>query len=190
MRRFGWMITALLFLSAAASAEEWNKSFPISGVAELRVETSDAQIHVDTWDEKKIDAHITSTKWGFGQGGIEVKDHQSGDSVELEVRFPHGWPDRWRNPLTSSHQTSPVVSPASGEAGAERSGWRRNSAAAVAVGVEALAAEPAAQELGQDLARAEASCCLVLDPACPSERLGGCWRKASLIPSDRPAESW
>ena len=90
MRRFGWMITGLLFLSAAASAEEWNKSFPISGVAELRVETSDAQIHVDTWDEKKIEAHITSTKWGFGQGGIEVKDHQSGDSVELEVRFPHG----------------------------------------------------------------------------------------------------
>ena len=27
---------------------------------------------------------------GFGQGGIEVIDHQTGDSVELEVRFPHG----------------------------------------------------------------------------------------------------
>jgi hypothetical protein len=79
-----------VFLSAAASAEEWNKSFPIGGVADLRVETSDAQIHVDTWDQKKIDAHITSTKWGFGQGGIEVIDHQTGDSVELQVRFPHG----------------------------------------------------------------------------------------------------
>src|SRR5215468_411987 len=84
------LVIAGLFLSAAAYAEEWNKSFPISGVADLRVETSDAQIHVETWDEKKIDAHITSTKWGFGQGGIEVRDHQSGDSVELEVRFPHG----------------------------------------------------------------------------------------------------
>ncbi len=90
MRRFGWMITVLVLLSAAGWGEEWNKSFPISGQAELRVETSDAQIHVDTWDEKKIDAHITSTKWGFGQGGIEVIDHQTGDSVELEVRFPHG----------------------------------------------------------------------------------------------------
>jgi len=79
-----------MFLSAAAWGEEWNKSFPISGRAELRVETSDAAIHVDTWDEKKIEAHITSTKWGFGQGGIEVKEHQSGDAVELEVRFPHG----------------------------------------------------------------------------------------------------
>ena len=90
MRRFGWMITALLLLSAAAWGEEWNKSFPVSGQAELRIETSDAQIHVDTWDENKIDAHITSTKWGFGQGGIEVIDHQTGDSVEIEVRFPHG----------------------------------------------------------------------------------------------------
>jgi len=88
--RLTLVVVAGLVLAAAASAEEWNKSFSISGVADLRVETSDAQIHVDTWNEKKIDAHITSTKWGFGQGGIEVRDHQSGDSVELEVRFPHG----------------------------------------------------------------------------------------------------
>ena len=39
---------------------------------------------------KKIEARVTSNKWGFGQGGIEVIDHQTGDSVELEVRFPHG----------------------------------------------------------------------------------------------------
>jgi hypothetical protein len=77
-------------VSMLAQAEEWNKTFPITGRAELRVETSDAQIHVDTWDEKKIEAHVTSTKWGFGQGGIEVYDHQTGDSVEIEVRFPHG----------------------------------------------------------------------------------------------------
>lgn len=90
MRRWTWIVSGMVFLSALAWGEEWNKSFPISGRAELRVETSDAQIHVDTWDEKKIEAHITSTRWGFGQGGIEVHDHQTGDAVELEVRFPHG----------------------------------------------------------------------------------------------------
>jgi hypothetical protein len=93
MRRMGWAAAGLavvLTLSLGALGEDWNKTFAITGTAELRVETSDAQIHVDTWDEKKIEAHISSTKLGFGQGGIEVRDHQTGDSVELEVRFPHG----------------------------------------------------------------------------------------------------
>jgi len=93
MRRILWMIFMVAMVagvSALANAEEWNKTFSISGTPELRVETSDAQIHVDTWDEKKIEAHVTSTKWGFGQSGIQVYDHQTGDSVEIEVRFPHG----------------------------------------------------------------------------------------------------
>lgn len=91
-RILGITMSVALFagLAARAPAEEWNKTFPISGTAELRVETSDAQIHVDTWDEKKIEARVTSTRWGIGQGGVEVYDHQTGDSVEIEVRFPHG----------------------------------------------------------------------------------------------------
>lgn len=82
-----WMTVSM---ALPAHAEEWNKSFSITGRAELRVETSDAAIHVDTWDQKKIEARVTSDKWGFGQSGIEIYDHQTGDSVELEVRFPHG----------------------------------------------------------------------------------------------------
>ena len=95
MRRLLWIAIGLCLsnsLAQGAQPEEWTKSFNITGRAELRVDTSDAQIHVETWDEKKIEAHITSSKWGFGQGGIQVHDHQTGDSVELEVRFPHGFP--------------------------------------------------------------------------------------------------
>jgi putative adhesin len=95
MRRLLWIALGLGFslsLTQAAQAEEWNKTYTITGQPEMRVDTSDAQIHVDTWDEKKIEVHITSTKWGFGQGGIQIHEHQSGDSVELEVRFPHGFP--------------------------------------------------------------------------------------------------
>lgn len=93
MRRLFWIVVGLWIsfsLSLVAQGEEWNKSFPISGRAELRVETSDAAIRVDTWDQKTIEARVTSSKWGFGQSGIQVYDHQTGDSVELEVRFPHG----------------------------------------------------------------------------------------------------
>jgi len=79
-----------LALSLPALAEQWHKTFSIAGHPELRVESSDAAIHIDTWDQKTIEATVTSQKWGFGQGGIEVYDHQTGDSIELEVRLPHG----------------------------------------------------------------------------------------------------
>ena len=90
MRRFIGLSACCVLLTLAARGEEWTKSFDITGRPELRVETSDAQIHVDTWEQKKIEARVTSDKWGFGQGGIKVYDHQTGDSVEIEVRFPHG----------------------------------------------------------------------------------------------------
>jgi hypothetical protein len=91
--RFLWVGIGLwvaLSLSLLAQCEEWTKTFTITGQPELRVETSDAAIHVDTWDQKAIEARVTSQKWGFGQGGVQVFDHQTGDSVEIEVRFPHG----------------------------------------------------------------------------------------------------
>ncbi|MGC2196205.1 MAG: DUF4097 family beta strand repeat-containing protein [Terriglobales bacterium] len=93
MRRLLWIavgLWVLASLSPVAQGEEWNKTFNINGQADLRVETSDAHIRVDTWDQKKIEARVTSNKWGIGQGGVEVYAHQTGDSVELEVRFPHG----------------------------------------------------------------------------------------------------
>ncbi len=93
MRRLLWIAVGLwmsAFLSPVVQGEEWNKSFSITGRPELRVETSDAHIHVDTWDQNKIEARVSSDKWGFGQGGIQVHDHQTGNLVELEVRFPHG----------------------------------------------------------------------------------------------------
>jgi len=92
MRRLLWMGMGLsipLSLSLLAQGEEWKKAFPIAGQAELRVETSDANIRVDTWDQRSIEARVTSEKWGVGQGGIQVYDHQTGDAVEIEVRFPH-----------------------------------------------------------------------------------------------------
>lgn len=53
------------------------------------METSDANIHVYTWDQNSIVAKVTTTRYKIGEGGIRVDDHQNGDSVELEVRFPH-----------------------------------------------------------------------------------------------------
>src|SRR6516225_8486572 len=96
MRRWMWMGLGLWLACASlpfpALAEEWTKTFPISGHPELRIESSDACIHIDAWEQKSIAVKVTSEKWGFGQGALEVYDHQDGDSVEIEVRLPRGMP--------------------------------------------------------------------------------------------------
>jgi len=96
MRRWIWIGLGLWLACASlpfpALAEEWTKTFPISGHPELRIESSDAGIHIDAWEQKSIAVKVTSEKWGFGQGALEVYDHQVGDSVEIEVRLPRGMP--------------------------------------------------------------------------------------------------
>ena len=93
MKSANWRLLAIFVVMATCTAmagtpEEWTKTFTITDRPDLRVETSDANIHVDTWDQKSIEVRITSQKWGFGQGGLQVVDRQNGDAVEIEVRFP------------------------------------------------------------------------------------------------------
>jgi DUF4097 and DUF4098 domain-containing protein YvlB len=90
MRRTGSIILGFcLALVPLARAEQWSKTFTITGKPDLRVETSDANIRVDTWDQNTIEARVTTEGWKIGEGGVKVTDRQAGDSVELEVRLPH-----------------------------------------------------------------------------------------------------
>jgi len=90
MRQFTLALAIfVLALTPHARAEEWSKTFPLTGKPSLRVQTSDANIHVEVWDQNKIQAHITTEGYSIGEKGIRITDHQTGDSVELEVRYPH-----------------------------------------------------------------------------------------------------
>ena len=93
MRRFslifGLCLGLCLTLVPLAGADEWSKTFTISGKPNLRVETSDANIRVDTWDQHTIAARVTTERWKIGENGIKISARQSGDTVELEVRFPN-----------------------------------------------------------------------------------------------------
>ena len=88
----GTSILALAFAvicAIPANAEQWSKTYNISGTPDLRVETSDANIHVDTWDQKTIETTIISSHYNFGPGGLTVEEHQTGDTIEINLRFPH-----------------------------------------------------------------------------------------------------
>jgi DUF4097 and DUF4098 domain-containing protein YvlB len=90
MRHLAFAVISLcMAMVPVAHADDWSKTFTIAGKPQLRVETSDANITVDTWDQKTIEARVTTTHWKIGENGITILDRQNGDTVELEVRFPH-----------------------------------------------------------------------------------------------------
>jgi DUF4097 and DUF4098 domain-containing protein YvlB len=82
-------LAACVFAAPRASADEWSKTYNISGKPEVRIETSDANIRVSTWDRNTIEARVLTTRYKIGEDGIRIEEHQNGDSVEIEVRFPH-----------------------------------------------------------------------------------------------------
>jgi putative adhesin len=90
MKRCSLAVLALaLTATLPARADEWSKTFNLTGKPTLRVETSDANIRVDTWDQNTIEAKVVTRRYKIGEGGIRVEEHQNGDAVEIEVRFPH-----------------------------------------------------------------------------------------------------
>jgi hypothetical protein len=93
---------AVLILGLAATlpakADEWSKTYNISGRPDLRIETSDANIQVTTWDQNTIEAKVITTHYKIGPDGIRVEERQNGDSVEIDVRYPHhGVTFDWNN---------------------------------------------------------------------------------------------
>ena len=89
MWRITFMILGLgLALAPAAHAEDWSKTYTLTGKPDLRVETSDANIRVDTWNQNTIEVRVTAEGRKIGAGGVKVLEHQAGDSVAIEVRLP------------------------------------------------------------------------------------------------------
>ncbi len=95
------MVLGIAALAALpARADDWSKSYTIAGRPDLRVETSDANIHVSTWDQNTIEAKVSTSRYKIGEDGIHIEEHQSGDRVEIEVRYPHhGMNFNWGNSI-------------------------------------------------------------------------------------------
>jgi len=90
----GGFALSLAIFALPLCAEEWSKTFELNGKAELRVETNDAKVQVEAWERNEIQAHVVSEGVRIGLWGssdsqqVPVRDYQSGNRVELEVRIP------------------------------------------------------------------------------------------------------
>jgi hypothetical protein len=90
-----WMLTVLMlgfvcsWAATPAHADDWSKTYTLTGKPDLRVETSDANIHVSTWDQNTIEAKVATMRYKIGDEGIRIEEHQTGDRVEIYVHYPH-----------------------------------------------------------------------------------------------------
>jgi DUF4097 and DUF4098 domain-containing protein YvlB len=88
---FAAVFATLLAFTAFAHADDWSKTYTLTGKPELRVEARDASVHIESWDQNKIEAHVTThgVRIGIGGGGnLEIVEHQQGNVVDIELRQP------------------------------------------------------------------------------------------------------
>ncbi|PYT21330.1 MAG: hypothetical protein DMG57_38970, partial [Acidobacteria bacterium] len=90
MRKTTWIqwLFLILVASPGAFADEWNKSFTVSGKADVRVEVTDGEVTVRAWDRNEINARVSTVGWTIGSSEVRVIEHQVGDRVEIDVRTP------------------------------------------------------------------------------------------------------
>jgi hypothetical protein len=83
------LIVLFASLSLSAFADDWSKTFSITGTADVHVDANDAEIEVHAADGKQIDVRVTTHGWKIGPGDVQVTDRQTGDRLEIQVRRPN-----------------------------------------------------------------------------------------------------
>jgi hypothetical protein len=68
------VLVGALIGAMPARAAQWSKTYNISGEPALRVETSEANIRVDTSDQKTIDVNVISLHYKIGPGDCRSKN--------------------------------------------------------------------------------------------------------------------
>ena len=84
-------ILALAILSSlqpSARADQWNKHWSVGPNPELRINAGDAAVTVEATETNAIDATLTTRGWSIGSSGVRVTEHQSGNSVEIDIKVP------------------------------------------------------------------------------------------------------
>jgi Putative adhesin len=95
--RLGIFLAALLAVAAtvpSARAEEWTKSYTISGRAYVRVDTNDGGVRIATTDSKQVEFVVDYMGYQLDKN-LHVESRQDGDHVELNARVSGHWGFSW-----------------------------------------------------------------------------------------------
>jgi hypothetical protein len=99
LTRLGVIAVALVgaaTLTATARAEEWTKSYTVSGRAQVRVETNDGAVRIATGDGKQVEFRVIYEGYELNKT-IHVDSRQDGDSVQVNARVTGHWGFSWGN---------------------------------------------------------------------------------------------
>jgi len=85
-----FVVTLLALFPPSASADEWRKTFALTGKSDIQVDTNDADIRVNSADRKDIEALVITVGYKIGPNDVRVSERQSGNHLELNVHIPSG----------------------------------------------------------------------------------------------------
>jgi DUF4097 and DUF4098 domain-containing protein YvlB len=71
-------------------AEEWTKSYTISGRAQVRVETNDGAVQTYSSDNKQVEFRVIYDGYELNKN-LHIDTRQDGDSVEINARVSGHW---------------------------------------------------------------------------------------------------
>lgn len=106
MRKFAFSLLAALLFSAIARAEEWEHTYPVTGVPQVIVDTNDGDVEVLVGSSQQVEARVIAHGWKINddlrieatgtQNRVELRLHQKSkfcfgacfQSIRVELRVP------------------------------------------------------------------------------------------------------
>ena len=79
----------LFSLATLATAEDWNKTYTLTGKPEIYVDSNDANLEVRASDGNQVEARVTTRGWKIGPDDVRITESQSGNRVDLRIHHPN-----------------------------------------------------------------------------------------------------
>ena len=90
------LMLSVAVLTPRAQAEDWTKSYTVSGRAQVRVETNDGAVQIYAGDTKQVDFRVLYDGYEMNKT-LHVDSRQDGDSVQINARVNGHWGFSWGN---------------------------------------------------------------------------------------------
>ena len=88
------LLAAAVALAPRANAEEWTRSYSVSGRAQIRVDTNDGAVKIYTGDSKQVEFRVLYEGYELNKN-LHVDSRQDGDSVQINARVSGHWGFSW-----------------------------------------------------------------------------------------------